>query len=61
MTILELAKVSNVNTVFMVRDALRETFVEVGTAAMVVTLGTGAEVNIAHVDAKDNALYITLE
>jgi len=59
MTILDLAKVSSVNVLFFVRDALRENFVEVGTAAMVVTLGSGAEVKIEHLEAKENALYIT--
>jgi hypothetical protein len=58
MTILDLAKLCNVNTIFYVRDSLREIDVEIGTAAMVVALGTGESGQIAHVDARDNALYI---
>ena len=60
MTILDLARVCNVNTLFVVRDALRETDVEIGTAAMILTLSTGSEVQIAHIDVNDNTLFITL-
>ena len=60
MTILDLARVCNVNTLFVVRDALRETDVEIGTAAMILTLSTGSEAQIAHIDVNDNTLFITL-
>lgn len=61
MTILELAKVSNVNIKFFVRDSVRETDVEMGTAAMIVTVGLGNEVQVTHIDVKENALYLTTD
>ena len=61
MTILELAKVCNVNIMFFVRDSIRETDVEMGTAAMIVTVGLGNEVQVTHIDVKENALYLTID
>ena len=61
MTILELAKVSNVNIKFFVRDSVRETDVEMGTAAMIVTVGLGNELQVTHIDVKENALYLIIE
>lgn len=61
MTILELAKVCNVNTIIYVHDSVRETDVEMGTAAMIVTVGLGNQVQVTHVDAKEDALYLKID
>lgn len=60
MTIFELAKICNVNTVFYVRDELRETDVEMGTAAMIVKLGLGSDAKIIHINAEESKLYIEI-